>query len=83
LRTLLAERQLLTLLRLAVRRDISRMCALPFVRWVGARELIDRLERHGEITVDGHEVRAPRSTEVTLMDRGGSRVVTLAGGRCS
>jgi hypothetical protein len=80
LRTLLAERQLLTLLRLAVRRDISRMCALPFVRWIGARELIDRFERHGEITVDGHEVRAPRSTEVTLLDRGGSRVVTVAGG---
>jgi hypothetical protein len=78
LRTLLAERQLLTLLRLAVRRDISRMCALPFVRWVGARELIERLELHDEITVEGQEVRGPGSTQVTLIDRGGSRVVTLS-----
>ena len=77
LRTLLAERQFLTLFRLAVRRDISRMCALPFVRWVGARELIERLALHGEITVEGREVRAPGAAEVTLIDRGGTRVVTL------
>lgn len=79
LRTLLAERQFLTLLRLAVRRDISRVCALPFVRWVGARELIERLELHGEISVAGREVRTPGAAEVTLIDRGGTRVVTLAG----
>jgi hypothetical protein len=76
--TLLAERQYLTLLRLAMRRDISRMCALPFIRWVGAKELIDRLERHDTITVDGREVRAAGPAEVTLMDRGGSRAVIVA-----
>jgi hypothetical protein len=38
--------------RLALRRDLLRLLSVPGVRWIGSRELIDRLRRHARIEVD-------------------------------
>lgn len=62
-----ASGDLISLARLAVRRDLERIAALRGIRWVGARELADRLRAHAAIETDGAEVQAPDGVEFRLL----------------
>ena len=55
------------LARLAVRRDLVRLPSAEGVRWVGAGELLARLQAHDQVEVAGAEIRAPDGVEVSAL----------------
>jgi peptidoglycan/xylan/chitin deacetylase (PgdA/CDA1 family) len=63
-----------TTARLVMRRDLFRFPWVPGVRWIGARELLDRLRGHNQIAVEGDEISNPAGFEVAVRDRFGGRL---------
>jgi hypothetical protein len=66
-----ASRDVLSLARLAWRRDIVRLPSLRGVRWVGAGELAELLAAHDTISVDGDEVQLGDAGQAQLLGPGG------------
>jgi hypothetical protein len=65
-------RDVVSLARLARRRDLDRIAALRGVRWVGARELVERLRAHAAIAVEGDRFVVPDGVEAVLIEGGGA-----------
>jgi hypothetical protein len=63
-------------LRLVLRRDLFRFPWVPGVRWVGARELLNRFEGHGQIEVQGDQISNPAGFDVVVRDRVGRRLTS-------
>jgi hypothetical protein len=59
-------RQALTTARLVQRRDLFRFPWVDGVRWVGSRELLDRLRGHGEVELDGDRIVNPAEVELVV-----------------
>lgn len=74
--TLSLPRDGLAAARLAVRRDLSRLPHVTGVRWVGAGEYVERLERHAEIVVRDGVPIAPKGTAMRLWGRSGIEETT-------
>lgn len=62
--------------RLAWRRDLFRFPWVSGVRWVGARELLNRFEGHGQIEVHGDRISNPAGFDIVVRDRSGRRLTT-------
>jgi hypothetical protein len=71
LRALRPPRDLVPLMRLFVRRDLSRIPWTDGVRWIGAGDLVEHVRAHDEIEVRGAEVRLPEGAEAVAVDRTG------------
>ena len=65
---------LLTLARLFLSRDISRLARLSGVRWVGAGEMVERIAAHDRVEVTGTEVSGA-SDGAILVDSEGTRPI--------
>ena len=66
---------LLTALRLFLRRDLSRLPGVDGLRWVGASAYARTLARHDGITVRGGEVDLPPGATARVLDRAGERTI--------
>jgi hypothetical protein len=67
------RRDLLTLARVILRRDILRLPRLAGVRWIGAGELVRLLAAHATVRVRGSEVDLGDASEALLWPAGGRR----------
>jgi hypothetical protein len=67
------RRDLLTLARVLLRRDILRLPRLPGIRWIGAGRLVRLLEAHAGVQVRGAEVDLGDASEALLWPPGGRR----------
>jgi hypothetical protein len=68
-----AARDVMSLARLARRRDLERIAALGGVRWVGAADLVATLAAHDRIEVRGAEPDVPFGERAMLIDDAGVR----------
>jgi hypothetical protein len=66
-----ASRDVLSLARLAWRRDIVRLPSLRGLRWIGSGELAELLAAHDTITVEGDDVRLGEARRALLLGPGG------------
>lgn len=66
--TLRMPRDMPTLGRLVLKRDLSRLAAAGGLRWVTASDLLARLRAHDQVEFSGGEVRAPDGVEVVLRE---------------
>jgi hypothetical protein len=57
-------RDVSSLARLALRRDLLRLPKISGLRWVGSSELIARLQAHNRVEVTSGEIQAPEGAEV-------------------
>jgi len=55
-----------TTMRLVLRRDLFRFPWAPGVRWLGAGELLDRLQGHDQVEVHGDEISNPAGFEIAV-----------------
>jgi hypothetical protein len=63
--------------RLYLRRDLSRLPLLDSLRWVGAGEYVDLLDRHSRVEIGAAGPSGPVGTTLRLRDRQGLREVVL------
>jgi hypothetical protein len=73
LQTLRPPRDLFSLARLAIRRDLVRIARVKGVRWIGVRDLVARLRAHDMIEARGETFHVPPDAEATLLHPGGRR----------
>jgi len=75
------SRDALTLARLALRRDILRLPRLRGLRWIGAGELVQLLERHESVEVQGAEVDIGDAEHAYVLRPGAARPEPAGAGR--
>ncbi len=66
-----AARDLLGLARLFLRRDVVRLAGVRGLRWIGAGALLNLLQAHESVRVDGAEVSLGEAAGAYLIEPGG------------
>lgn len=77
LTSLRKSRALLSAARLARRRDLERIPRLPDIRWIAARDFLDRLRVHGSTELAATGISGPPGTEIFVLAEDGRRRVAL------